>query len=115
MRFLGRTRPPTTNILEHMAPNVGFELIHLPSFLSSGHLCVWFEQVQLISHLSMGSRLNVLPLHHPPTKPTTCRTHGVTLTGLAPRAKGFDCPPEPLAELRQGDRSRLRHERLSRC
>ena len=58
MRFLGRTRPPTTNILEHMAPNVGFELIHLPSFPSSGHLCVWFEQVQLISHLSMGFRLN---------------------------------------------------------
>src|ERR1700704_3913567 len=63
MRSLGRTRPPTTNILEHMATNVGFELIHLPSFPSSGHLCVWFEQVQLISHLSMGSRLNVLPLH----------------------------------------------------
>jgi hypothetical protein len=40
-----------------------FELIHLPSFPSSGHLCVWFEQVQLISHLSMGSRLDVLPLH----------------------------------------------------
>src|SRR5713226_8457561 len=75
MRFLGRTRPPTTNILEHMAPNVGFELIHLPSFPSSGHLCVWFEQVQLISHLSMGFRLNVLPLHRDPTGRSCGRDH----------------------------------------
>ena len=42
----------------------------------------------------MGSRLNVLPLHRPPTKPTTCRTQGVTLTGFAPSKL-------PLGEIRQ--------------